>query len=190
VECLTCGMTVRPREIRCGNCGARVQGPVASRQSDTNRVPRGHDTGLIRIPDDLLPRTVEEPHDGARDAIEATRVAPRAERPRVWVVRLPTGETLPIEGAMVLGRDPVSPDHPDRVQRVAVDDPGRSVSKTHASFDVVDGRLLVSDLASTNGVVVVHADGREVVPQPGQQIPVPDGCSIALGTYVVTVELV
>ena len=57
-------------------------------------------------------------------------------------------------------------------------------------LDVIDGQLLVSDLASTNGVVVIHADGREIVPQPGQQIPVPSGCAIALGTYVVTVELV
>lgn len=183
-------MTVRPREIRCGNCGARVQDSVASRQSDTNRVPRAPDAGLIRVPDDLLPGTVAEAHDGTRDEIEATRMARRADRPRGWVVRLPSGEALPVEGAMVLGRDPVSPDHPDRVRRVAIDDPGRSVSKTHASFDVVDGQLLVSDLASTNGVVVVHADGREIVPEPGQQLPVPDGCAIALGTYVVTVELV
>lgn len=117
-------------------------------------------------------------------------MAPRGDRLRVWVVRLPSGEAIPIEGAMVLGRDPISPDHPDRVQRVSIDDPDRSVSKTHASFDVIDGQLLVSDLASTNGVVVVHADGREIVPQPGQQIPVPDGSAIALGTYVVTVALV
>lgn len=91
------------------------------------------------------------------DELDRTVVVPRPSRAR-WLVELPDGETLEIEHDTVLGR---RPDAIEGAQVVAIPDPTRTLSKTHARLRFDGERWTIEDLDSTNGVFLIHADGRE-----------------------------
>lgn len=81
--------------------------------------------------------------------------APAAE-PR-WRVAFDTGESFRVAGLTLVGRLPEGrPGEPVR-RLVALRSEDRSLSKTHAQFEVVpDGTLVVRDRGSTNGSVLVR----------------------------------
>jgi pSer/pThr/pTyr-binding forkhead associated (FHA) protein len=88
----------------------------------------------------------------ASDSIlEATVVVPR--RARTWKLETDQGQKVELTGTTVIvGRDPAFPAGVTDAQLVSLTDADRSVSKTHARLDLVDGAWLVTDLHSTNGV--------------------------------------
>jgi len=91
------------------------------------------------------------------DELDRTVVVPRG--PRVgWVIEMPDGEMLAIEHDTILGR---RPEAIDGARTVAIPDPTRTLSKTHARLRYDGENWTVEDLESTNGVFLVHADGRE-----------------------------
>jgi predicted component of type VI protein secretion system len=72
---------------------------------------------------------------------------------------------------------------------VAVPDPEKSISKTHAMLELDAGDLLVHDLNSTNGVWVVPAGGEAIEVEPGEPVAIPAGGELELGDVVIRVEL-
>ena len=72
---------------------------------------------------------------------------------------------------MVLGRRPAAT--APGTQTLAVPDSTRTLSKSHARLDLVDGEWSITDLGSTNGVLIVGADGEEALIEPGDAVPVP-----------------
>ena len=58
-------------------------------------------------------------------------------------------------------RKPASADA--AIAAIAVPDTTRTLSKTHARLELDDGAWTVFDLNSTNGVIVVGADGTETL---------------------------
>ncbi|MFK4788841.1 FHA domain-containing protein, partial [Microbacterium sp. ZW T5_56] len=92
------------------------------------------------------------------DDFEATELASR-RRP-VWKLTPPLGgEIVLTSEAAVLGRRPAETD--ERIQNVPVADGTRTVSKTHARLDLIDGVWWITDLASTNGVFLIDESGAE-----------------------------
>lgn len=91
---------------------------------------------------------------------------------------------------VVLGRDPV-PDaaRPDAAP-IPLRDPARSVSKTHALVEVVDDRVMITDLHSTNGTRVLTADGVAHELEPGSATDAPVGASVLLGEFAVRLDRV
>ena len=87
-----------------------------------------------------------------------------------------------------MGRNPVANPHWPNAQLVPVVDKTKSVSKTHTLIEANAEGLWVTDLKSTNGVVVTHADGREVEAQGDQRLSVDHGCGIELGTFIIQIE--
>jgi predicted component of type VI protein secretion system len=71
---------------------------------------------------------------------------------------------------------------------VKLDDPAKSVSKTHAAIEVVAQGLTVTDLHSTNGVFVVSPGAGEVAVGPGESRQVAAGTRIDLGRYTILVD--
>lgn len=99
-----------------------------------------------------------------------------------WLIVLPSGSIVPVLDGLTVGRRPISPDGgPTAV--LASDE----VSATHARFTLQGEKLLVSDLGSTNGTVIVSSDGseREVGATP---VAVEPDDHVELGTFVVTVS--
>ena len=105
-----------------------------------------------------------------------------------WRLRAPGGLEVLLVRPAVLGRDPVAdPTGPDATA-VPLADPARSVSKTHARVEVVDGRVRVTDLASTNGTRVLTAAGESHELEPGRAVDAPNGATLLLGEFAVRLD--
>lgn len=86
-------------------------------------------------------------------------VRPRSRRRGEWTLDLPDGTRVPLTSrAVLLGRKPVASD--ESVQAVPIVDQTRTVSKQHARLEWTVTGWTVTDLDSTNGVTLVHDDGR------------------------------
>lgn len=115
-----------------------------------------------------------------------TQLVQRGASALPWQIRLADGSCTPLTGALVLGRNPVAPPSVSAVA-IAVVDPDRSVSKTHA-LELRDGLPWLTDLNSSNGTTVTNDVGEAVVCEPGVALPVGDGWVAGLGEFNVRVE--
>ncbi|WP_157962403.1 DUF5684 domain-containing protein [Homoserinimonas sp. OAct 916] len=122
------------------------------------------------------PSTFEYPLDGdtiitgaQQPAVDhdETVIVNRQLRPQ-WTIETAQGQTVELtRDVVVLGRNPIAdPNHPN-AQLVAVRDTGKTVSKVHARIALDDGRWMITDLDSTNGVIIVDAGGIETELVPG-----------------------
>lgn len=103
-------------------------------------------------------------------------------------VTFDTGVDYPFGGSIVLGRNPVAPASRPTASLVPVDDPDRTVSKTHVVLTATREGVLVEDLHSTGGTVVVRADGQETPVVPGSPIVAAPGDTVRYGQRSVVVN--
>lgn len=92
-----------------------------------------------------------------------------------WAIVGPSGASVELTGSVVVaGRkpDPMR-SYPD-AQLLVVPDSSRTVSKAHVLLRLVRGVWLVRDLHSTNGVILVGADGSERLLEPDREEPLTD----------------
>ncbi|MES1169368.1 MAG: FHA domain-containing protein [Leifsonia sp.] len=168
--------------------------PTRARTSDPEHyiaVPASVESATHRI---QRPEPPESRDPVEAEAAEEMRVAP-APSPviRAWVLVLPDGTRLALTGPLVLGRNPASiPDRPE-AELLAVVDPGKTVSKTHALLEPDSEGVRVRDLHSTNGVsvdavaeTVVGAPARRVLNAGGEAVA-PVGSTILLGSFPIGV---
>jgi len=97
---------------------------------------------------------------GANDGEEDGETVFVDRRPKiVWRLRVEGAGEFPLLGEHVLlGRKPTTA---LGTQALTVPDTTRTISKVHARLDLVDGEWGITDLNSTNGVIIVSADGTE-----------------------------
>jgi predicted component of type VI protein secretion system len=103
------------------------------------------------------------------------------------VVRLDDGRVIDLSGLVLVGRDPAPAPGETPTQLVSVDDPERSVSKTHLAVGQDGGTIWVLDRNSTNGTRIVDGSGVESALPPGEPVPVQPGCSVRFGARTLTV---
>lgn len=118
------------------------------------------------------------PH--ARSTVEVT--------PVIYVVTLDTGEAMSVSGPGVVGRRPQPPEGEPCDHVIAIEDPGRSLSRTHARFGIDGGVFWVEDRGSANGTAVVGTDGVVTELGPGERMVVTDGETVRLGERTFTVH--
>lgn len=88
-----------------------------------------------------------------------------------WTLSLGDGRAFVVRApSVVVGRRPTA--SVPGMQALAVADATRTLSRTHARLDLVEGVWRVTDLGSTNGVVVTGPDGEETKAPPGSPTPV------------------
>ncbi|HET6672824.1 MAG TPA: FHA domain-containing protein [Agromyces sp.] len=135
------------------------------------------------------------PPSAARPTAPPAR-APRVEAPGAgsaegaWRLRATGGVEVLLLRPVVLGRDPNADTARAGAATIPLTDPARSVSKTHAFVEVVDGRVTVTDLFSTNGTRVLSAEGEVRELEPGQAADAPNGATLLLGEYAVRLDRV
>lgn len=109
-------------------------------------------------------------------------------------VRLVTGERVPLDRPILVGRAPhhaaTGPGGP-APRLVVVPSPSGDISRTHARLEVSDGRVLVTDLDSTNGLQVRIDPYRPPMrPRPGVPTAIDAGAVVDLGDGVLlTIEV-
>lgn len=91
------------------------------------------------------------------------------------------GAEISIGGVVLVGRDPAPGTNEDGATMVPIDDPSRSVSKTHLSVAARGGQVWVTDRHSTNGTRLVAADGVESDLVPGEATPLQPEVTVRIG---------
>ncbi|GAA1780473.1 DUF5684 domain-containing protein [Agromyces lapidis] len=122
--------------------------------------------------------------EGDDDPFDRTIVV--ARRPLVrWRLVLEDGSVLELDApVVVLGRNPRAALTGE--QRLVVPDVSRTLSKTHAVLRLDGDEWSVTDLDSTNGVMVPDAAGVDRLIDPG--VPTPVAGRLVLGTLPVALE--
>lgn len=142
----------------------------------------------VEVPEPVLPGPQATEPLGRADLEEATRAsAPRRHTAGLWRVVV-DGRTVPVEGLLYLGRNPVAAAGHQGAHVLSLDDSTKSVSKTHAMLELDGDELWVHDLDSTNGVWVVPEGAEAIEVTPGQRVRVPAGADLELGDVVIQVE--
>lgn len=99
---------------------------------------------------------------------------------------LSTGARVPLDGIVLIGRAPQEDRAPDGAQTrlVTVPSPEQDISRTHAEVRLELGRVLVTDLYSTNGITVASGGLPPRRVTAGEPVVVGDGDVVDLGDGV------
>lgn len=114
---------------------------------------------------------------------ERTIVVQRGARP-TWMLELPDGTEIALEHDSIVGR---KPEGRDDAVAITIPDATRTLSKSHARFTFDGERWTVEDLGSTNGLVLLHADGREQELAAGERAEATE--RMLIGTLEVLLKL-
>ncbi|WP_420110875.1 FHA domain-containing protein [Pseudactinotalea sp.] len=102
---------------------------------------------------------------------------------------LSTGQQVELDRPALIGRAPESSrfGFGETPRLVTVPSPQQDISRTHVEIKLEGDSVLVTDLRSTNGTVVVLPGSPPRRLHPGESVPVPDGTVIDLGDGVTAV---
>ena len=90
---------------------------------------------------------------------------------QMWALRWASGQSALFSiGPVVVGRNPTAHAGHVGAQLVQLEDSTRTVSKSHALFEYSAGVWYVTDLQSTNGVILVSESGLHTDAVPGQRV--------------------
>ncbi|GAA3917352.1 FHA domain-containing protein [Microbacterium invictum] len=123
--------------------------------------------------------------DAEREQFESTENVP-ARRPSQGRIRLSTGRVVELERPVVIGRRPKS----TRVAGdelptlIAVDSPQQDISRSHVEIRAEGEHVLVTDLDTTNGTVLLRAGNDPVRLHPGEPTLVVSGDILDMGDGV------
>ena len=101
------------------------------------------------------------------------------------VLRFSDGTEHRLRGMTLVGRHPEAVGQEIITDLISLDDPGRSVSKTHLLVGMDARGLFVQDRHSTNGTIVTLPDGQQILCAAGQTIRVPAGATVSFGDFSV-----
>lgn len=135
------------------------------------------------------PEPTPEPEVAPEQALTGDRtvVVERRAAQLTWTLLAVDGTQVELAARTVLGRDPKAIGVGDFTAVVGADD--ATVSASHAVVEVNGSRLFVTDLDSTNGTVIVDANGEEQVCPAGRPVEVMDGSAVELGAYTLGARL-
>lgn len=140
-------------------------------------------------------RASEIPRPGADGPVDAT-LAPGQEELNeleqqvpVMQLSLSTGQQVALDRPVLIGRAPESSrfGFGETPRLVTVPSPQQDISRTHVEIKVEGDHVLVTDLRSTNGTVVVLPGAPPRRLHPGESVPVPAGTVVDLGDGVTAI---
>ena len=110
-------------------------------------------------------------------------VPAHTEAPPQWSLTMHDGSVRYVSGTLLLGRDPARVEGWASAGLMVINDPEKTISKTHAAIDCSGDEFFIVDLHSTNGVAIIAPDGTETVADDGVRTAVAVGSDIELGRY-------
>ncbi len=96
-------------------------------------------------------------------------------------IKLDDGRDFQLDRNVLVGRNPVGRAGEQQAQLLAVDDPGRTISKTHLHLLADGAGIWVTDRNSTNGSAVTTPDGLRTPLPPGVPAFVNPGSTVHFG---------
>lgn len=175
-----------PAQASSRTAPARPQGtPATPAQASPHGAPARPQSAPATPP--TRQRPVAAPPQGA------PRSAPRpaAAKPAAGTngshtgLLLDTGQSIPVDRTIVLGRAP-SPVSPGDVP-IPVDDQTRSLSRTHVRISPTASGISIVDMNSANGTRARTPNGRTHTLVPGQPLELPLNSQLLLGERLISV---
>jgi hypothetical protein len=138
-------------------------------------------------------RATASPFAAPDAASRAPRTPPPATAPAPAAVasnielQLSSGEHLRVVGRGVMGRDPSEAEGP-YAHRITLTDTEKLLSRAHLEFGLEgNGQFWISDLHSTNGVVVERAGQAPQRCLPGYRVVIQPGDRVTFGGRILTI---
>lgn len=161
----------------------------ASAPSDGSAPPAGdHDGATISLAQARALRDAANGGAGAAGSAElpAEGIAPPLAPPRPPApgrIRVSTGQVLPLDRTVVIGRRPRSTrvSGTDLPHLVAVDSPEQDISRSHVELRVEGESIVATDLRTTNGTTLLRSGADPVRLHPGEGTVVVPGDVLDLG---------
>ena len=110
-------------------------------------------------------------------------------QPMRYAMVFSDGNRYALTAPTLVGRNPHPEAGEDAYNLVVLNDPERTVSKTHLLIGVDAAGPYVVDRHSTNGTVVTLPDGQQILCGPQQKVRFTVGTTILCGQYSVRIEL-
>jgi FHA domain len=110
-----------------------------------------------------------------------------AVRPPLGLVRLSTGDVVPLDRSVIMGRNPRTEDGNEvgRPHLVRLPSPDNDVSRTHVEVRLEDWHVLVVDLASTNGTTVTNPGQAPIRLRAHEPMPLEPNAEVNLADEIV-----
>ncbi len=154
---------------------------AAPLESGTRRIPAppaAPVTGKTPVVEPIAARPEARPRADEPSVVGLLPTAPAG-----WRVVTADGVVAPLTSSILLGRNPAHRAEWPKAGLLEIDDPDKTVSKTHAVVELVDGSVRIRDLSSTNGTTVVAADGTRTVLVAGVDHVVDGPVDLLVGSY-------
>ena len=166
---------------------AQPAAPAVSAQASSRTAP-ARPQGAPATPP-TRQRPVAAPPQGAprsapRPASATHAAGPSTNGPHTGLL-LDTGQSIPVDRTIVLGRAP-SPVSPGDVP-IPVDDQTRSLSRTHVRISPTASGISIVDMNSANGTRARTPNGRTHTLVPGQPLELPLNSQLLLGERLISV---
>ena len=174
-----------PAQASSRTTPARPAAPAVSAQASSRTTPALPQSAPATPP--TRQRPVAAPPQGApRSAPRpaAAKPAASANGPHTGLL-LDTGQSIPVDRTIVLGRAP-SPVSPGDVP-IPVDDQTRSLSRTHVRITPTASGISIVDMNSANGTRARTPNGRTHTLVPGQPLELPLNSQLLLGERLISV---
>jgi uncharacterized RDD family membrane protein YckC len=117
------------------------------------------------------------------DFQDRMEVAPRAAYVQEWSILLDDGRRIPLDGLILLGRNPQPKAGEEDAQLIKIADETRTVSKSHLAVGVDAGGVYVVDRGSTNGSTVSTTNGMSTRCKAGEMVRVGEGAIVSIGDH-------
>lgn len=107
-------------------------------------------------------------------------------RPTLGVLRLSTGDVVPLDRSVVMGRNPKvdGANAAERPHIVRLPSPGHDISRTHLEIRLDGWHVLLTDLNSVNGTVVTPPWQEPQRLRPNEAVPIEPGTVVSLADEV------
>ena len=165
---------------------ARPQGaPAVSAQASSRTAPT-RPQGAPATPPTRQRPVAAPPQGTPRSAPRPAAAKPAASANGAHTgLLLDTGQSIPVDRTIVLGRAP-SPVSPGDVP-IPVDDQTRSLSRTHVRITPTASGISIVDMNSANGTRARTPNGRTHTLVPGQPLELPLNSQLLLGERLISV---
>jgi len=107
-------------------------------------------------------------------------------RPTLGVLRLSTGDVVPLDRMVIMGRNPKADEsnEAERPHVVRLPSPGHDISRTHVEIRLDGWHVLLTDLNSVNGTVVTPPWQEPQRLRPNEAVPIEPGTVVSLADEV------
>jgi uncharacterized RDD family membrane protein YckC len=114
---------------------------------------------------------------------DQSAAAPGSSYVQDWSILLDDGRRIPLDGLVLLGRNPQPKAGEEDPQLIKIADETRTVSKSHLAVGVDAGGVYVVDRGSTNGSTVSTTNGMSSRCRAGEMVRVGDGAIVSIGDH-------